>query len=187
MRESVDICQAPLEELLEAGEAAIRAALDEDLRNGDPASSVPSLATRVVRAQLIAKADGVIAGLPVAECVFRAVDVNLKFDQRVRDGVSVCAGEIVATVEGRASSILAAERTALNFVQRLSGIATLTATYVNALAATCTILRDTRKTAPTLRALDKYAVRVGGGLNHRYTLGQLAMIKDSHIDAAGDL
>ncbi|HXG42891.1 MAG TPA: carboxylating nicotinate-nucleotide diphosphorylase [Dehalococcoidia bacterium] len=135
------------------------------------------------RAVLLAKAEGVIAGLPVARAVFVAMDAALRFTPHVEEGARVAPGSRLATLEGAVAPILRAERVALNYLQRLSGIATLTARYVERLQGTGTRLRDTRKTTPGLRTLEKYAVRVGGGTNHRLSLADGVLVKDNHLAA----
>ncbi len=132
---------------------------------------------------IIAKADGVLAGLPVARAVFLTADSSLAWQPHREDGDRVSPGDRVATVEGSLASILSAERAALNFLTHLSGIATATATLVQALEGTNCRLRDTRKTIPGLRALEKYAVRIGGGANHRPNLAEGVLIKDNHLAA----
>jgi len=131
-------------------------------------------------AVIVAKEAGVVAGLPVAAAVFHTADPSLSFQMRVPDGARVAAGETVAQVEGRVASILRAERVALNFLQRLSGIATATARLVEAVAGLPTRILDTRKTTPGLRPLERYAVRMGGGQNHRYNLADGILVKDNH-------
>jgi len=131
-------------------------------------------------AVIVAKEAGVVAGLPVAAAVFHAADPSLSFQIRVPDGARVAAGETLAQVEGRVASILRAERVALNFLQRLSGIATATARLVEAVAGLPTRILDTRKTTPGLRPLERYAVRRGGGQNHRYNLADGILVKDNH-------
>lgn len=128
-----------------------------------------------------------MAGLPVAEMVFRELDKNLNWKARKQDGDCLREGETVVELAGRARAILAGERTALNFLQRMSGIATETRRYVEAVAGTKAKILDTRKTAPGLRVLDKYAVRVGGGCNHRFGLYDGVMLKDNHIAVAGGI
>ena len=135
------------------------------------------------KASILVKRDGVLAGIDVAKEVFRQVDPSLHFKALVKDGAKVRKGEVVATVEGKVASILKAERTALNFLQHLSGIATETARYVDAVSGTKAIITDTRKTIPGLRLLEKYAVRAGGGHNHRLNLGDGVLIKDNHLVA----
>jgi nicotinate-nucleotide pyrophosphorylase (carboxylating) len=173
---------APLEPALYR--EAVRRALAEDLGWGDVTTEAtinPSLRARGV---LLAKCDCVVAGLDVAAEAFRQLDPSAVFTQRVRDSERAASGTVIADVRGAAAAMLTAERTALNFLQRLSGIATLTRRYVDAAAGGITIL-DTRKTTPTLRALEKYAVRAGGGTNHRAGLDDGILIKDNHIQLGG--
>jgi nicotinate-nucleotide pyrophosphorylase (carboxylating) len=139
------------------------------------------------KGKFLVKAVGVIAGLNVAKNVFEMVDVRMDFKVLIPDGGKVKVGDIVAEVEGKASSILTAERTALNFLQRMSGIATLTNTFVEKIKHTKAKILDTRKTVPGLRLLDKEAVRLGGGKNHRIGLFDLFLIKDNHIEIAGSI
>jgi nicotinate-nucleotide pyrophosphorylase (carboxylating) len=162
----------------------VQRALAEDLGSGDATSraTIPE-ATRA-RGAIVAKTPLVLAGLAVAEETFRQIDPSTVFEVRWGDGSHVEAGETIAIVSGPARALLAAERTALNFLQRLSGIATLTSKYVAAAAGRITIL-DTRKTTPTLRALEKYAVRAGGGTNHRQRLDDAILIKDNHKRLTG--
>lgn len=160
----------------------VRAALREDLLHGDLTSKAVVPRDLKVKARLEFRAPGVLCGITVAHLVFSAVDKKLLFRYDREDGARVDAGATVALVMGRAQSILAAERTALNFLQRLSGIATLTRRYVDAFKPID--VYDTRKTTPTLRVLEKYAVRTGGGHNHRSDLGTI-FVKDNHIAAAG--
>ncbi len=162
-------------------------ALAEDIGPGDATSEAILPPDLCLRAHIIAKQAGVVAGLPVAEAVFRRVDPSVQFTARVSDGARVEAGTVLAEVEGPARSLLAAERTALNFLQRLSGIATLTRRFVEAVAGTRAVILDTRKTHPGWRALEKYAVRMGGGQNHRMGLYDMILIKDNHIAAAGSI
>ncbi|HLB29130.1 MAG TPA: carboxylating nicotinate-nucleotide diphosphorylase [Dehalococcoidia bacterium] len=135
------------------------------------------------RAFIIAKEAGVLCGLPMAEAVLRALEPSLLFEPRLTDGAPLLPGQVVAVIEGHLSPILRAERTALNFLQRLSGIATATARLVEAIGDLPCRLRDTRKTTPGLRALERYAVRVGGGENHRFNLAEGILIKDNHLAA----
>ncbi|PZU09676.1 carboxylating nicotinate-nucleotide diphosphorylase [Sphingomonas sp.] len=128
-----------------------------------------------------------IAGLPLAEAFFRALDPDVAIEMPVADGDRVAAGTVLMRIEGHARALLTAERSALNTVQHLSGVATLTAAYVDAIAGTGATLLDTRKTIPGLRLLEKYAVRMGGGANHRMGLWDAAMIKDNHVAVAGDI
>ncbi len=158
-------------------------ALAEDLAWGDLTTEALVPAGLPARAEVLAKAPGVVAGLPVLALVFTTVDPASVVEFRVEDGARVQPGQVVATVAGEARSLLSAERTALNFVQRLSGIATATAAYVEAIAGTGAAIVDTRKTVPGLRSLDKYAVRMGGGQNHRRNLSDGVLIKDNHLVA----
>lgn len=159
----------------------IDVALEEDVGQGD-ITTEPLIPSDVVgKASITAKAEGVLAGMGVAETVFHKVDPSLKFEAQVQDGARVTPGEIAATVTGSAANILKAERTALNFLQRMSGIASETARYVAAVEGLPTQILDTRKTAPGLRVLDKYAVAMGGGKNHRMHLGDAVLIKDNHL------
>lgn len=162
----------------------VRQALAEDRGTGDATSAATIAGGIRARGAIVAKSDLVVAGLDVAAAVFRECDPQSVFEVRWGDGSRVQAGEIVAIVRGDARALLEAERTALNFLQRLCGIATLTAKYVDAARGGITIL-DTRKTTPGFRALEKYAVRTGGGTNHRYRLDDGILIKDNHKRLAG--
>ena len=164
-------------------EPVIDRALEEDLGAGDVTTSglIPGHMTG--EARLVAHEGGVLAGLPVAMAVFRRVDPSLCTAELMSDGDAIEDCETAGTVTGRLASILMAERTALNFLQRMSGIATLTSKFVDAVNGTRAEILDTRKTAPGLRALDKYAVAAGGGRNHRRNLGDGVLIKDNHIAA----
>ena len=162
----------------------VQRALAEDLGSGDATSRATIPERARARGAIVAKMPLVLAGLAVAEETFHQVDPAVVFEVRWGDGSHVEAGETVAIVSGPARALLAAERTALNFLQRLSGIATLTSKYVAAAAGKITIL-DTRKTTPTLRVLEKYAVRAGGGTNHRQRLDDAILIKDNHKRLAG--
>ena len=165
----------------------VRRALDEDIGDGDVTSEWILLPDVILQGEFIAKADGVLAGLAVARAAFQLVDPRITFTPLAEDGTMITCGQRLATVEGPGVSILSAERTALNFLQRMSGIATLTRRYVDAVAGTGAIILDTRKTAPGLRLLDKWAVRLGGGRNHRMGLYDMVLIKDNHIVAAGGI
>ena len=164
-------------------EAAIDRALEEDLGDGDVTTSALVSADLSGEARLVAHENGVLAGLPVAMAVFDRVDSSLTTVEMIPDGDTIEDGDCAGTVTGRLASILMAERTALNFLQRMSGIATLTSKYVDAVRGTKAEILDTRKTAPGLRVLDKYAVAAGGGRNHRLNLGDGVLIKDNHIAA----
>jgi nicotinate-nucleotide pyrophosphorylase (carboxylating) len=167
-------------------ERLVRAALEEDLgRAGDitTLATIPEGAR--ARAVIGARETGVIAGLALAREAFRLVDAALRFEPGVSDGARVARGDIVARIDGSARALLAAERVALNFLGRLSGVATLTSRYAEKIAHTKARVCDTRKTTPLLRALEKYAVRRGGGANHRFGLDDAILIKDNHIAVAG--
>lgn len=170
----------------DATRTLIRLALSEDL--GD-AGDVTSLATLPpdshTMAQFKVKAPGIIAGLPLIPEIFNLLDPAIAFSMVLNDGTPVAPGMVVATVTGETRAILAGERIALNFLQRLSGIATQTAQFVAAVAGTKAQILDTRKTTPGWRSLEKYAVRMGGGMNHRTGLYDMVLIKDNHITAAG--
>jgi nicotinate-nucleotide pyrophosphorylase (carboxylating) len=165
----------------------VRCALAEDVGTGDITTLLTVPETTVARATLIAKQGGVVAGLPVVGAVFAQVDPGLTFQWGADDGDQVEPGRALCAVMGSARSILTGERVALNFVQRLSGIATKTARFVALAAGTKARIVDTRKTTPGLRALEKYAVRVGGGYNHRFGLYDAVLIKDNHIQASGGI
>lgn len=164
-------------------EPIVRAALEEDLRWGDLTSEslIPNGSTAT--AMVVARQDGVVCGLPVAATAFELVDPSIQVRPLARDGDRVAAGAPLMAVEGPARSVLSTERVALNFLQRLSGIATLTSRYVAAVEGTRARIVDTRKTTPGLRLLEKYAVRCGGGSNHRWSLGDAVLVKDNHIAA----
>ncbi len=161
-------------------------ALAEDLGAGDVTSAAVVDESLRARGTIHAKARLVVAGLDVCAEVFRQCDAGIVFEVRWGDGARCDAGEVVAVVTGRARALLAAERTALNLLQRLSGIATLTSAFVEAAGGRITVL-DTRKTTPTLRALEKYAVRCGGGTNHRLRLDDAILVKDNHKRLAGGI
>jgi len=169
-------------------EPQIRAALEEDLgRAGDITSQLTIAEDSRATAKLVARKPGRIAGLICAEIAFRLVDPGLRFDVALPDGSDAATGATLATVSGSARSILTAERVALNFAGPLSGTATATNALVKAVEGTKARIVCTRKTLPGLRALQKYAVRCGGGFNHRFGLDDAAMIKDNHIQAAGGI
>jgi nicotinate-nucleotide pyrophosphorylase (carboxylating) len=176
-----------VKDVLAAARPLIELAIAEDIGPGDATSEAVLPATLVLCGRIIAKRVGVIAGLPVAEAVFRRVDPDLRLSSHVRDGDSVAPGDIVAEVNGPGRGMLAAERLALNFLQHLSGIATLTRAFVDAVDGTKTTVLDTRKTHPGYRVLEKYAVRMGGGHNHRMSLHDMLLVKDNHIEAAGSI
>jgi nicotinate-nucleotide pyrophosphorylase (carboxylating) len=167
---------------------AVLAALDEDLGlAGDITTDATVPVGTKIDAKFAARKPGVISGLAVAAATFAALDASVAFTPLVRDGASVTAGDVIAKVSGSARAILTGERVALNFMGRMSGIATLTRAYVDAVAGTKAAIVDTRKTTPGLRAFEKYAVRCGGGMNHRVGLFDAILIKDNHIVAAGGL
>ncbi|HEY2963648.1 MAG TPA: carboxylating nicotinate-nucleotide diphosphorylase [Pyrinomonadaceae bacterium] len=165
----------------------IRRALAEDVGSGDVTtdSIVPAHAS--LRGRIIAKQDGIVAGLKVAEAVWLELDEQIRFSQKVTDGSSVESKTVLAEIVGPARALLTGERTALNFLGRMSGIATLTRLFVDAVSSTQAVILDTRKTAPGLRLTDKLAVRCGGGQNHRTGLFDMVLIKDNHIDFAGSI
>lgn len=165
----------------------IRFALREDMNAGDLTTESVCPERREAEVQLIAKAEGVIAGLDVFERAFTLLDPRTSFDARVADGDAVEPGQLLGIVRGDARVLLSGERVALNFLQRMSGIATYTRRMAAALEGTKTRLVDTRKTTPCLRIFEKAAVEAGGGANHRYNLSQAVMLKDNHIDAAGGI
>ena len=167
--------------------ALIRAALEEDVGPGDMTTGAVVLAEAQAQAQIVAKQDLVLAGWPLAERVFRALDGKLCCEAAFAEGAAVPTGAVVARLRGSAGALLTAERTALNFLARLCGIATHTRRFVEAIAGTSAQIRDTRKTTPLLRRLEKYAVRVGGGSNHRFGLYDAVLIKENHIALAGNI
>ena len=163
----------------------IKAALAEDLAGGVDITSVATIdATATSTADFTARKNGVIAGIEVAETVMQQVGIT-EIVRKKNDGDQVTTGDVLLTVTGNTRAILLAERTALNFFSHLSGVATLTKAWVNEMTGTKCQVRDTRKTTPGMRVLEKYAVRMGGGTNHRMTLSDAALIKDNHIAAAG--
>jgi len=163
----------------------IERALDEDIGSGDPGSTLLFPEEARATAVIQAKESGILAGLPVAEATFKKLAPDLIWQPKTRDGQSVSSGEVVAELKGSLQGILMGERVALNFLQRLSGIATATRRFVDAVRGLDVKILDTRKTAPGLRVLDKYAVRAGGGHNHRFGLYDGILVKDNHIRAAG--
>ena len=166
---------------------SIRRALVEDIGSGDVTTDSIIPAEAEMRGQIIAKQAGVMAGLDIAMAVYQTVDPLVVFQSRVEEGLHVENRQVLALVSGRTRSLLTAERTVLNFLGRMSGIATLTSQFVQAVAGTRAVILDTRKTAPGLRALDKLAVVRGGGQNHRIGLYDMILIKDNHIDYAGSI
>lgn len=165
----------------------VELALMEDVGMGDVTSEATIGDDVLGDADVVCKAEGVIAGLELVQLVFQMCDQSITVTPAVHDGERVAAGGVLAHINGMAKGILKGERTALNFLQRMSGIATLTRRYVDAIAGTGARITDTRKTAPGLRVLDKLAVRIGGGVNHRFGLDDMVLIKDNHIVAAGGI
>jgi nicotinate-nucleotide pyrophosphorylase (carboxylating) len=166
-------------------ELIVRQALAEDLGDGDVTTNCTIPPGHTLHGEFIAKQGGVAAGLAVAGLAFTLLDPAPRFVPLAAEGARVAPGQLLATVDGPGGALLSAERTALNFLQRLSGIATLTRQFVDAAAGTRAVILDTRKTAPGLRVLDKLAVRLGGGQNHRFGLFDMVLIKDNHIAAVG--
>lgn len=170
----------------------IQRALDEDvgpagLSDGDVTTLCTIPANATTSGDFIAKADGIIAGLDVARLTFALIDERVQVDFSIHDGDAVTKGQIFGTVSGPTRSLLIAERTALNFLQRMSGIATVTHRFMEAIKPYRAIILDTRKTAPGLRLLDKWAVKLGGGMNHRIGLFDMVLIKNNHITAVGSI
>jgi len=165
----------------------IRLALEEDLGDGDHSSLSTIPETKVGAAQLLVKQEGILAGVEVAEKVFKAVDPDTRLEIFIRDGKEIKPGDIAFKVSGSSISLLSAERLALNFMQRMSGIATYTHFLTSMLDGLHTKLLDTRKTTPNFRYFEKEAVRIGGGVNHRMGLYDMIMIKDNHVDFAGGI
>jgi len=165
----------------------IQIAIREDLGSGDITTECTVPLDNSALARFVVKQDGVICGLPMLPLVFREFSSDVHLDVLVKEGTLVPSGTVVATVEGSAHALLGAERTALNILQRMSGVATLTSTYVHRIAHTTARILDTRKTIPGWRLLDKYATSVGGAVNHRMGLYDMVMIKDNHITACGGI
>jgi nicotinate-nucleotide pyrophosphorylase (carboxylating) len=172
---------------IEEVDPLIEAALREDMPEGDITSESVIPADSVSRAFILAKQAGVLAGIDLAGRVFEKIDPKIRFQKTFEDGQAFKPGDILAGLEGNSISLLKGERTALNFLQRLSGIATKTRRYVETVAGTKTKILDTRKTTPTLRRLEKYAVRMGGGVNHRFSLSDMVLIKDNHLRLVGSI
>ncbi|HAF69838.1 MAG: Nicotinate-nucleotide pyrophosphorylase [Acetothermia bacterium 64_32] len=176
-----------LKGLLEAASPLIELALAEDVGEGDVTTLTTVPEGREGKGEIIANAHGIVCGLPIVAEVFRKVDKTIQVKSLTTDGEPVAPGAVVAEVSGPLRGILTAERTALNFLTHLSGIATLTARFVDLVAPYRAVILDTRKTTPGWRALEKYAVRCGGGRNHRMGLYDMVLIKDNHIAACGSL
>ncbi|BCX06052.1 MAG: nicotinate-nucleotide diphosphorylase (carboxylating) [Candidatus Roseilinea sp.] len=166
-------------------EAIVRRALEEDIGSGDVTTNCTVPKDLWLTGRFVAKAHGVVAGLEIAALAFTLLDERVTMDRLAQDGVVVAPKQVIATLAGPARALLTGERTALNILQRMSGIATATRGFVEAVAGTRARILDTRKTAPGLRALDKLAVRIGGGMNHRIGLYDMVMIKNNHIAACG--
>lgn len=160
-------------------------ALREDIGDGDITTEAIYRGSEYAEAELIAKEDGVIAGLELAEYIYNQIDADIEFTQEVDDGDSVKRGQLIGAAKGPSNILLSAERTVLNFMQRMSGVATRTRKFVDAIEHTQAAILDTRKTVPGHRYLDKWAVRLGGGTNHRMRLDDLFLIKENHISVAG--
>lgn len=162
-------------------------ALREDMPEGDITSENVVSQDSTSKAVITGKEEGILAGIEVAEKVFKKIDPEIRIKKYFRDGQGIKKGEKLAVLQGSSISLLKGERTALNFLQRMSGIATLTRRFVNGLRGSSTKLLDTRKTTPGLRILEKYAVKTGGGENHRFSLSDMVMLKDNHLSLVGDI
>jgi len=167
--------------------AFIESALNEDIREGDHTSLACIPTTAIGKAQLLVKEKGILAGMEVAQAIFEKVNTDIHFFPLMKDGESMAIGDVAFIVEGPSASILTAERLVLNCMQRMSGIATKTHHIVQLLQGTRAKVLDTRKTTPGIRLLEKWAVKIGGGVNHRFGLYDMMMIKDNHIDFAGGI
>lgn len=165
----------------------ISTALKEDVKTGDITTKATISKSKKAVGKFLVKADGIIAGLEIAKAVFKSIDPKIKFELKINDGSKVKYGDVAAIVSGRAQSLLTAERTALNFLQRMSGIATSANNYFEKVKHTKAKVIDTRKTVPGLRTLDKLAVKLGGCANHRIGLYDMFLIKDNHIEVAGSI
>jgi len=173
--------------LIIAADKLVALALEEDIKSGDITTELLIPQEAEINAFILAKEDGIVAGLPVAEMVFKSLNNSTQWLPEVKDGSKVISKTVLARIKGSHRAILTGERTVLNFLQRMSGIATLTSKYVEALTGYKTRILDTRKTLPAHRLLDKYAVKMGGGTNHRIGLYDMVMIKDNHIKVAGGI
>lgn len=165
----------------------IDAALREDMPEGDITSESVIPASAVSEAVFLAKEDGVLAGLPVARRVFNKIDASVEFVEKLQDGAAFHKSDVLARLKGPTNALLKGERTALNFLQHLSGVATATRRFVEVVAGTKAKILDTRKTTPGLRLLEKYAVKMGGGTNHRLSLSDMVLIKDNHLRHVGSV
>jgi len=166
-------------------ERIVRTALEEDIGLGDITTEVTIAPGTAARAELVAKEDFTLAGIDVAARVFTMLDADVAFEKLLEDGQQIKRGDVLAWIKGSAAVLLQGERVALNLLQRMSGIATMTAAFVREVEGTGAVIVDTRKTVPGLRALDKYSVRMGGGRNHRIGLFDGVLIKENHVAAAG--
>jgi nicotinate-nucleotide pyrophosphorylase (carboxylating) len=171
----------------DATDALIETALKEDMPQGDITSENIIPADSESEATILAKEEGVLAGIDVARKVFSKIDPSIIFKKNLNDGQKFRKGQTLATIQGSSISLLKGERIALNFLQRMSGIATTTQKFVLMLQGTETKILDTRKTTPGLRSLEKYAVRMGGGVNHRFNLSEMVLIKDNHLRIVGSI
>ena len=165
----------------------IALSIREDIGDGDHSSLGSIPAEAVGRARLLVKDDGILAGVELAKLVLKEIDHSMRFDALLKDGDEIHKGQIAFTIEGKVQSILQAERLMLNFMQRMSGIASYTKRLVDIISGTSAKLLDTRKTTPGLRAIEKWAVHIGGGSNHRFGLYDMVMLKDNHVDYAGGI
>jgi nicotinate-nucleotide pyrophosphorylase (carboxylating) len=168
-------------------EPLIDIAIKEDIGKGDITTNLCLTQKPIVEAQIVANESGIIAGLNIAELVFKKISKKVKFEKKIEDGRKVKKGDVIASIKGDAQTILSSERIALNFLQHLSGIATLTSKFVEVVKPYKAKIYDTRKTIPGLRAIEKYAVKIGGGNNHRFGLYDGILIKDNHIRIAGGI
>jgi nicotinate-nucleotide pyrophosphorylase (carboxylating) len=168
-------------------ERIICQALEEDIGEGDITTLATIPEALAARGSIISKEEGIVAGVEFAGLFFSVVDRDVEFEARLKDGARVQKGDHIAEIKGSARTLLSCERVLLNFMQRMSGIATTTRSFVDAVKATGAIILDTRKTAPGLRGLDKWAVRIGGGQNHRHGLYDMVLIKENHITALGSI
>ena len=171
----------------DAADTLIEVALKEDMPQGDITSESVIPADSESEAIILAKEEGVLAGIDVAERVFHKIDPSVVFKKKLNDGQKFRNGQTLATIQGPSVSLLKGERTALNFLQRMSGVATTTQNFVKELQGTKTKILDTRKTTPGLRSLEKYAVKMGGGENHRFNLSDMVLIKDNHLRVVGSI
>ena len=165
----------------------IRLSLEEDIQYGDISTESLNLGNNQIKARLVCKENGVLAGIDIFTATFHEIDENIVIELKKQDGEHVEKGEVIAELHGKAGSLLQAERVALNFIQRMSGIATLTSKHVAEIGNHRARLLDTRKTTPLLRKLEKYAVKAGGGFNHRFGLFDMVMLKENHIRSAGSI